>query len=45
MTQEHVSYLLVATVCAIVFVSWVTIDKKEFNRKFERMQKAAEEED
>lgn len=44
MTEDYVSCLLVAMVCAIVFVSWITIDKEEFNRKFERMKQAAEEE-
>ena len=44
MLEDYVGYLLVATVCAIVFVSWVTIDQEDFNRKFERMKKAAEEE-
>jgi len=45
MLGDYVGLLLVAMVAVIVAISWLTIDQEEFNRKFERMKKAAEEED
>jgi len=44
MLEDYVGLLLVAMVASIVTISWLTIDQEEFNRKFERMKKAAEEE-
>jgi len=44
MLENYVGLLLVAMVASIVTISWLTIDQEEFDRKFERMKKAAEEE-
>jgi len=44
MTENCVGLLLVGLVCTIVIIQWFAIDQEEFNRKFERMKKAAEEE-
>jgi len=44
MLENYVGLLLVAMVAVIVGISWLTIDQEEFDRKFERMKKAAEEE-
>ena len=44
MLEDYTGLLLVGLVCAIVIIQWFAIDQEEFNRKFERMKKAAEEE-
>ena len=44
MLEDYTGLLIVGLVCAIVIIQWYTIDQQDFDRKFERMKKAAEEE-
>ena len=44
MLEDYTGLLIVGLVCTIVIIQWFAIDQEEFNRKFERMKKAAEEE-
>ena len=44
MLEDYTGLLLVGLVCTIVIIQWYTIDQQDFDRKFERMKKAAEEE-